>query len=82
MASNQPFRLPVVSGQTYSKKTVQLDGTRFENCKFIDCQILYDGGPAETSACYFSPGTAFFFRGIAANVVQVIQGLGWTILPP
>jgi len=75
-------RLPVVSGQTYSNKTVAQDGTRWEKCRFIGCTLIYSGGPAETSECYFAPGTQFLFQGIAATVVTVMQGLGWQITPP
>ncbi len=67
---------------TPTRKRPSNCGTRFENCRFIDCEIIYDDGPAQTSACYFSPGTRFFFRGTAAMIVQVIQELGWRILPP
>ena len=38
--------LKVVSNQTYTHKTLILDGTRFENCHFIECLITYSGGPA------------------------------------
>jgi len=74
------FKLPVVSNQTYAHKTLILDGTRFENCRFIECLITYSGGPAEASACEFSPNTAWRFEGPAAITMQVLQQCGWRFL--
>jgi hypothetical protein len=83
MSEPQVFTLPVVSDQTYIGKTVQLDGTRFVRCKFLnDCMLVYSGGLAQTSECYFAPKTKFAFQGQAAIVVQVMRELGWTISPP
>jgi hypothetical protein len=80
---NQPqsFRLPVVRGQTFVGTKVALDNTRFENCVFKNCEILYQGGPAETSSCYFE-SVKWIFEGAAGTIVHVMQGLGWQIVPP
>jgi hypothetical protein len=77
----QTFRLPVVRGQTFGSGQVALDNTRFENCLFKNCDIVYRGGPAETSACYFE-NVRWVFEGVAGTIVHVVQGLGWTIQPP
>lgn len=81
MEQSKPFRLPVIRAQTFTGKPVKLDNTRFENCIFKNCDIIYTGGPAETSSCYFE-NVRWLFDGIAGTVVQVMQGLGWKIVPP
>ena len=81
MESPNAFRLPVTRGQTFIGKTVTLDKTRFEDCIFKNCSIIYSGGPAETSSCYFE-NVKWMFQGTAGTVVTVMQGLGWKILPP
>jgi hypothetical protein len=75
------FRLPVVHAQTFRGQKVSPHGNRFENCTFKDCDILYSGGSAETSSCYFK-NVRWIFEGAAGTIVTVMQGLGWKILPP
>ena len=81
MDSSNPIRLPVTRDQKFIGTRVKLDNTRFENCTFKNCDIIYDGGPAETSSCYFE-NVRWIFQGAAGTVVQVMQGLGWQIVPP
>ena len=76
---NQPFKLPVIAGKTFTKHTIQIDGTRFENCKFIECTIRYSGGPAEASACEFSPNTVWDIRDAAGLTIMVLQQFGWRL---
>ena len=54
-----------------------MDGTRYENCRFIDCQLVYKGGPGEAAGCYFSPLTVWQFDEPAATVVQTLQRYGF-----
>jgi hypothetical protein len=75
------FQLPVVRGERFIGKRVTLDGNRFENCVFKDCDVIYNGGPTETSSCYFE-NVRWAFQGVAGTIVTVIQGLGWKIIPP
>jgi hypothetical protein len=75
------FRLSVTRGQTFSGTRVTLDNVRFENCVFKNCDIIYSGGPAETSARYFE-NVRCVFEGQAGTIVHVMQGLGWKIVPP
>jgi hypothetical protein len=72
--------LKVISNETYTHKTVILDETRFEKCRFNDCIITYSGGPAEAYACQFSPNTAWRFEGPALMTMQVLQQCGWQFL--
>jgi hypothetical protein len=79
--SADPEQLPVVSGQTYSKNDVILDGNSFQNCRFNEC-LIYRGGPTRVFQCYISANTEFMFTDAAAYVLQTLQELGWTIAPP
>ena len=81
MEQSNSFRLPVIRAQTFIGKRITLDGNRFENCTFKGCDIIYNGGPAETSSCYFE-NVRWMFEGAAGTIVTVMQGLGWQILPP
>lgn len=72
-----PFVLPIISDVTFNHETIAIDGKRYENCKFIDCEIVYSGGLSEISACEFSPNTVWNFQGAAATILQVLQGFGW-----
>jgi hypothetical protein len=81
MEEAKGFRPPVIRGQSFLSTRVTLDNSRFENCSFKDCDIIYTGGPAETSSCHFE-NIRWVFDGAAGAVVQVMQGLGWQIIPP
>ena len=71
------MRLPVIKDRTYSNTTVFMDGTRYENCRFIKCRLLYSGGPGEASLCYFAPDTQWAFSASAAAVVETLQKYGF-----
>jgi hypothetical protein len=77
MSTDQGFHLPVVAGRTFKNETVVVDGRRFENCKFIGCTIIYSGGPAEASACEFSPNTVWGFQEPVGTSLKVLQAFGW-----
>jgi hypothetical protein len=81
MELSNTFRLPITRGQKFIGTKVTLDNIRFENCTFKNCDIIYKGGPTETSSCYFE-NVRWVFEGAAGTVVQVMQGLGWQIVPP
>jgi hypothetical protein len=81
LEQQKTFRLPVTRGQTFVGAKVALDNIRFEGCTFKNCEILYSGGPAETSSCYFE-NVRWVFEGAAGTIVTVMQGLGWKIVPP
>jgi hypothetical protein len=74
MEQPKSSHLPVIRTRTFIGQKVALDGTRFENCIFKDCDILYSGGPTETSSCYFE-NVRWIFEGAAGTVVHVMQGL-------
>jgi hypothetical protein len=69
--------LSVITGQTFTRQTIEIDGKRFENCKFIECTIIYGGGPAEAFSCHFSKKTQWGFRAPFGPGMQVLQQFGW-----
>ena len=72
--------LPVRSGETFKKQAVVLDGTRFEKCRFIECQLIYAGGPADCSACEFVGNTTWNLQGPASTTMLALRAFGWTFL--
>jgi hypothetical protein len=79
MNPGNTFTLPVINGKTFTRQIVVLDGTRYENCRFDHCTIVYSGGPADLSACAFSPNTIWDFRNNAALVIQTLQLAGFRL---
>lgn len=35
--------LPTIIDRDFTNTALFLDGTRFVNCRFVDCQLIYDG---------------------------------------
>ena len=79
MDSPHSFTLPVVKGKTFKNQVVVLDGTRYEECNFADCTMVYSGGPADLSACVFTPNTRWDFQGSAALTIQTLQLAGFRL---
>ena len=77
----EPLNLPTVSGEKYANTTVELDNRRFENCEFRNCELIYSGGPVQTSSCYFE-NTRWSLQGSAALVVATMRAFGWGIETP
>jgi hypothetical protein len=73
------IRLPAITNQTFTRQNIVMDGRRFENCKFIECTVIYSGGPAQTSSCEFSLNTVWDFQGAAALTVMALRDFGWRI---
>lgn len=69
--------LPVISGKTFRRENVVIDGKRFENCKFFECTIIYSGGPAETHLCEFGPNLLWGFQEPVGTSLKVLQAFGW-----
>jgi len=79
MGNPRTFTLPVTRGTTYKNQTIQMDGKRFEDCRFENCTLIYSGGHGEASACYFSPDTVWGLQGTARIVLETLQRYGWRI---
>jgi hypothetical protein len=64
-----------VEGDTYVKTDVILDGKHFFKCVFVECRLVYSGGPPPNfSHCQFSK-SHFYFDGPAGNTVAVLKAL-------
>jgi hypothetical protein len=70
------FTLPVISGKTFTNQKIDLEGTRYENCIFQSCHIIYSGGAADPEGSVFSPDTKWDIRGAAANTLLLLKILG------
>ena len=73
------IKLPERIGEAFTRQAVVLDGTRFVNCRFIDCQLIYCGGPSDCSACEFFGSVTWNFQGPASKTVVVLQAFGWKL---
>jgi hypothetical protein len=69
-----------VKGKVYRRETVRLDGKLFLNCSFEDCVLYYGGQPCEWEETRFA-NCRVVLDEAANNTVQVLQGLGFKILP-
>lgn len=74
-----PEFLPVIKGKTFKNQLVVLDGTRYEDCNFADCTIRYSGGPSDLSVCIFTPNTKWEILDQAAQVLQVLEKVGFRL---
>ena len=66
--------MTVMEGQTITGRRVVLDGNRYVDCLFIDCQLVYRGG-----ACTFQSkcrSCSWFFEGPARNTIGILRTLG------
>lgn len=76
--------MPLVEakGLKFSHQTVVIDGTRYQNCSFTDCKIIYRGGPTRLASCSISPQCTLELQDAAAFVYQTLGELGWKLTPP
>lgn len=81
MDNSKPFRLQCIRDHTFSKEQVGLSGYRYERCKFIECTLLYVGGPGEMSDCYLSPNTVWQFGGPVPMILETLQRYGFRLVP-
>jgi hypothetical protein len=79
MAAMPSFTPQVIRDRKFQKETVRLDGFRFERCEFIDCTLMYSGGPADCSECGFHPDTQWLFEGQARMLMDVLPKFGWRL---
>ena len=54
---------------------LRLEEHVFNNCKIIESQVFYDGGPFQWTNSSFE-NCQIAFRGAAMNTTQVMQALG------
>lgn len=71
-ALRRMFMNPVKNVE-FTGKTIILDFARYEDCKFIDCRMVYFGlGSIEAVGCSFIGG-AWEFNGPAANSLGLLK---------
>jgi hypothetical protein len=70
-----------VKDKVYRQETVRLDGKLSLNCTFEGCLLCYRGERCEWENTRFS-NCQVVLDGPANNTVQVLQGFGFTIIPP
>jgi hypothetical protein len=70
-----------IRDKSFRNETVRLDGMLFVNCSFEDCLLHYGGGRCEWEATRFS-NCRVVLDGRANNTVQILQGLGFKVVPP
>jgi len=67
--------ITVHNNETLKGVALQLEEHVFNNCKIIECQVFYDGGPFQWTNSSFE-NCQIAFRGAAMNTTQVMQALG------
>lgn len=64
---------PLLKGQTFHREEIKLGGIRYEDCKFEECRITYDGSmPFWLERCSFEKCTFEMF-GPALNTMRLFQ---------
>jgi hypothetical protein len=60
-------------GKKYLRQDVITDDNQYENCEFIECNLIYEGGePASFINCTFDAG-GWAFRGPAGRTVIMLK---------
>jgi hypothetical protein len=66
----------VHANESFAHRRVDLDGSRFENCTFEACQIVYSGGDhTRIVGCTFDPGCTWNMDGAAARTLTFLRGI-------
>jgi hypothetical protein len=61
--------------QTFTGQRIVIDGHRYENCTFKNCDVVFQGGPPPNFLnCHFD-APQFSFDGPAASTVLFIRSL-------
>jgi hypothetical protein len=75
--------MPLVDakGLIFSHETVVIDGTRYQNCSFEECTIIYRGGPTRLVSCSISEKCRIELQDAAAFVHQVLASWDGSFFP-
>lgn len=66
--------MKTVQGETFRNQVVRLGGTRFENCKFVHCKLIFDGERTGLMNSEFDD-CELELEEAAANTVQFLTSL-------
>lgn len=72
--------MKTIKKKSLTKEDVILDNMEFIDCKFVNCQIMYAGGPHKIEGCEFENKSSFRLTGSAVSTARLFTKLGWT--PP
>lgn len=61
-------------GETFTGRRVHVDDVEFLNCRFVDCDLIYEGGRFSLNGCSFEACRWHFTRA-AANTLQLMAAL-------
>lgn len=64
----------IVEGRRFRRKRVLLGGAGFVNCRFENCELVYDGQPVHLENNVFD-ACHWVFEGAAANTLMILQML-------
>lgn len=67
--------MEIVRNRSFDNRRIPIDGTRFEDCTFVQTKLIYLGeGPVEFSGCTFDACT-WVFEGAAFETLQFLSTL-------
>jgi hypothetical protein len=61
-------------GQIFKDETIILDGSSFENCKFLNCKLVYSGGDIPKIVNCGLDKPEWIFDGAAGRVITFLRG--------
>lgn len=64
-------------GEKIEDQTIVLDGKHYTNCTFINCELVFRGGPTVFEGNDLEE-TSFSFDGAAARTIRFLRGLNQT----
>jgi hypothetical protein len=68
--------LAVFHGEIFSETTVYIDGNIYEQCSFVNCEIVYSGGDLpRISHCHFQKGSRITLGGCAERTLRLLQAM-------
>jgi hypothetical protein len=60
-------------GATFQNGTIELDGCVFEDYAFVNCEIVYKGGPFEFLGTIRRENVKWTFDGAAQRTIRLIR---------
>ncbi len=67
--------MQTIENQTFTKKRIELDGTQFQNCTFVECLLVYKGTDGTAMNGCQLDNTGFAFEGNAAKTIELLAAM-------
>ena len=64
--------LIIEENKTWVGQSIQIDGYSFSRCRFLNCEIRYEGGPLRTDQCEWS-NCKLIADGAAGRTVALLR---------